>query len=209
MKKLFLILSFGLLAMLVPRVAAAQLNAIFTLDSVDNRQAVVGLRAFSLLVSGFEPTFEFKVSKHLGVQLSAGYFLRGGSSNIVGGPYTGYRGEVQFRYYLLGSPEVKPLNGFYVAPYAQYKTMTKISFEWDPTFQFQEQVEVSASTASFGVNGGYQVITLSRISFDMFLGAGLYIPVGVGQPEEVHIPFVNNYNLGINIRGGFSIGLAF
>jgi len=169
----------------------------------------ISILPFSLLGSGLELAYEhFLPASRESVHINVGYF-------VATNPYfydnynlfSGFRAELQYRFHLLKTPYQR--TGFYVAPYAQVKSisLTKNEDPGDPPFiPFSPKKIDEAMALGLGVVFGYQQRYASRLVVDFYLGGGLIVPA-TGNTEQVDISILNPYNRGIAVHGGCGIGL--
>lgn len=129
--------------------------------------------------------------------------------------YTGYRAELQYRYYAL--PQSRALYKLYIAPHIYYKQDEVSRGEGnhynsinglDRQYEYYHQYLAQAMGA--GVNLGYQFQFLRHLTFDTSVGASYTIPLtGKTISDIAHLPLVNPYKEGMMLRMNVSLGFAF
>jgi hypothetical protein len=129
--------------------------------------------------------------------------------------YTGYRAELQYRYYAL--PEARALYKLYIAPNVYYKQDEVSRGEGDHydnnngqkrQYEFYNQYQAQAMGA--GLNIGYQIQFLRHLTFDTSVGASYTIPLtGKTISDIAHLPIVNPYKEGMMLKMNLSLGFAF
>ena len=129
--------------------------------------------------------------------------------------YTGYRAELQYRYYVL--PEERALYKLYVAPLFYFKQDEITRGEGIQYYnnngqrrQFQYYNQYLAQALGAGANLGYQIQFLQHLTFDMNVGATYVIPLnGKTISDITNLPLVNPYKEGMLLRMNLSLGFAF
>lgn len=129
--------------------------------------------------------------------------------------YTGYRAELQYRYYVL--PEERALYKLYIAPLLYFKQDEVSRGEGQHynnnnglTRQYEFYKQYQAQAMGAGLNLGYQFQFLKHLTFDTNVGASYTIPLtGKTVSDIVHLPLVNPYKEGMILRMNVSLGFAF
>lgn len=129
--------------------------------------------------------------------------------------YTGYRAELQYRYYVL--PEERALYKLYVAPLLYYKQdeVTRgegyhYSNNNGENRQFQYYNQYLAQALGAGLNLGYQFQFARHLTFDANVGASYVIPLtGKTISDITNLPLTNPYKEGMMLRMNISLGFAF
>ncbi|MDB5258491.1 MAG: hypothetical protein JWM14_3186 [Chitinophagaceae bacterium] len=168
-------------------------------------------------------SLEQSISKTSSLYLEFGYHdfnLRENSTVAAFMPgdwiaYTGYRAELQYRYYAL--PEAGALYKLYIAPHVYYKQDEVSRGEGDHydnnnglnrQYEFYNQYQAQAMGA--GVSIGYQIQFLRHLTFDSSVGASYTMPLtGKTVSDIAHLPLVNPYKEGMMLRMNLSLGFAF
>jgi hypothetical protein len=129
--------------------------------------------------------------------------------------YSGYRTELQYRYYVL--PEERALYKLYLAPHFYFKQDEVSRGEGqhynnyngqNRQYEFYHQYQAQALGA--GLNIGYQIQFLRHLTFDSNVGASYTMPLtGRTVSDIIHLPLVNPYKEGMILRMNFSLGFAF
>jgi len=129
--------------------------------------------------------------------------------------YTGYRAELQYRYYAI--PESRALYKLYIAPHVYFKQDEVSRGEGNRygnnngqsrQYEFYRQYQAQAMGA--GVNIGYQIQFLRHLTFDTSVGASYTMPLtGKTISDLAHLPLVNPYKEGMMLRMNLSLGFAF
>lgn len=117
--------------------------------------------------------------------------------------------EIQPRFYVM---PVAP-QGFYVAPYAHFKTM---SFNYIMPGSYNPPITIPARMSdrkqigalNLGAVLGYQVIAFDRFVFDTYIGGGIVNGFGDANFFRSDLGF-NQYRKGLAIQMGINIGLGF
>ena len=164
----------------------------------------------NFIASTLKVGYEFKVSHNKGLKFIGTL----GSSNNSGDWYglnkfTEFGLESQLRFYMLKD---KPaLNGFYLAPYAAYKTMTytgNSSVFNATTGQYEAGQSTSVSNFTIGYVLGYQWIFNSTLTIDAFVGGGFNTISGDNSQGSLGTA-IFAYRNGIDIHSGIGLGVAF
>lgn len=129
--------------------------------------------------------------------------------------YTGYRAELQYRYYVL--PEERALYKLYLAPLFYFKQdeITRgegfhYSNNNGQNRQFQYYNQYLAQALGAGLNVGYQIQFLQHLTFDTNVGASYVMPLtGKTISDITNLSLVNPYKEGMILRMNLSLGFAF
>lgn len=214
MKKSILIASTLMLSIL----ATAQ-----TTDIMPMKQKYSGLIKFhpvNFIWSEFMIGGEAALSRKHAIALNFGATVSGKSDFYNAENVFGYGADGQFKIYLTGR---NILDGFYVAPYAFYRTIEldksiyKEIIDINGYYSYEYVLErMNASTYGGGVSIGYQLIINNTISFDVYAGGGLKVSRdSAPEPDPINQGwYYNEYsivgfrNTGASPRLGLSIGIA-
>ena len=165
------------------------------------------LMPLSFLASGLEVAYEARIPRtYSTIRFNAGGFLGEDpwfySDN---GSYSGFRIEAQYRYHFLDFAYER--KGYYMGPYAQFKSIDLIQRTGDDFFNPSGGEERQLARAlGLGIVGGYQMRSRNGFMIDMYLGGGLIAPVGGRDQEQLHLPVVNPYERGISAHAGLGLG---
>ncbi len=202
--------------------AAQPIAPVVAKTSRDNR-TVIALHPIFAAIGQADFSVEQRVSKTSSLYLEFVYHdfnLRENSTvaAFMSGDwiaYTGYRAELQYRYYVL--PEERALYKLYLAPHIYFKQDEVSRGEgqhYDNNngqsrqYEFYKQYQAQALGA--GLNLGYQFQFLQHLTFDTSVGASYTMPLtGKTVSDIVHLPLVNPYKEGMILRMNISLGFAF
>ncbi len=129
--------------------------------------------------------------------------------------YTGYRAELQYRYYVL--PESRALYKLYLAPHVYFKQDevsrgegNELSNTNGQRRQYEYYNQYLAQSMGVGINIGYQFQFLRHLTFDTNVGTSYTIPLTNRLlSERAHLPLLNPYKEGMMLRMNLSLGFAF
>jgi len=164
----------------------------------------------NFIASTLKVGYEFKVSNNKGLKFIGSV---GSSQNNTSwydlNKFTEFGLEAQLRFYILKD---KPaLNGFFLAPYASYKSMTYTGngSVYDPntgTYTYGQNGTVSDLAIGYII--GYQWIFNSTFSIDAFIGGG-YNSISGDNTQGTLGTDIYAYHNGIGIHTGIGLGVAF
>ena len=129
--------------------------------------------------------------------------------------FTGYRAELQYRYYVL--PAERALYKLYLAPHFYFKQDEVSRGEGKQYYnisnqkrQYEYYNQYQAQALGAGLNLGYQIQFLRHLTFDSNVGASYTMPLtGRTVSDIIHLPLVNPYKEGMILRMNLSLGFAF
>jgi hypothetical protein len=170
-------------------------------DVAPKSKLSAGIRPLSIVMGGFEPILDWSQRNNKLNRLALGYFSLSPPRGLYGDEVTrlrGYRIEVQFRKF---TDENKNTHiGFYYFPYATVRRMNI----WQQEAGNRE-VKYDAMMVGGGLGAGYAFPIHGKVSFDLWLATGYVLPVEADEEDLVHLPLVNPYQQGVQIRGGMAI----
>jgi hypothetical protein len=219
MKRLiiFLLLSFPLIAQ-----AQEDEPGLFNINKTNTRKNVISLSPFQLLGNQFVLGLErsFPNISNFSIKFSAGLTLseKPSSLTLATNFYSptdliGFMGEIQPRFYL-GSPE-RVMNSFYFAPYFTYRHINFVAASytyyvpdpWSGTTETKTELKVNAQSYAGGLMIGYQMITYSRFTMDVYTGGGFSF--AESNHSDIFTGAFSPYVNGVRPRFGINVGLVF
>lgn len=180
-------------------------------------KTILSWNPLALFGSGLELNFERRVKEGLSLRYTLGYYLA--ENPAYYSSYDGFNGlkvEIQPRFYLRTFSQSR--KGLYISPFVQYKHINlykDISFLLytgtpPTTLRATERDNTFASATALGFVFGRQELSLnSRFTTDIFAGVGVLIPINQYQRSIPNLFLVNQYEQGIFLKLGASIGLSF
>jgi hypothetical protein len=186
-----------------PRLSRNTYNGIDTIE----RKGVFISYPTNFIASTLKVGYEFKVSHNKGLSLLGSL---GGSDN--GNSFYGVNTfnevglESQLRFYIL--KDRPALNGLYMAPYVQFKSMAYTANYYDYNIGQEVSQKFNVSDVAIGYVIGYQYIFGSSFTFNAFLGGGDNFMSGDNSGGNLSTNLYG-YSNGISIHTGIGIGIAF
>jgi hypothetical protein len=182
-------------------------------------------RMVGLIHPSFDLTYERILTKHHSFQATAGILYNNFNTltdyNEIDKEVTGWKANMEYRYYLLGSNP----SGYYVSADASFFTKNHnaiLTFlRPHPTFpmsgfRYSDSIRIHQQTIGLHVLGGWQKI-YSRIIIDIFAGFGLRLRkiqhsnrIFTGDkiaPNDYLTPFSLNYSEGSRIQPSIPLNI--
>ncbi|MEI6750628.1 MAG: DUF3575 domain-containing protein [Bacteroidales bacterium] len=159
--------------------------------------------------STFHMSYERLIGKDKSLNLSAGLTYKDSENESV----SGYRGEIQFRYFVLQHKTDEVCRKLYFAPFAfdQYTDVTDHNY-YDPYNLYPSSQDNRYFVNSFGAGlvAGLNMIFAKRFVLDAFVGGG----VRTSNMDRNSSTFLDNSLMGYGYKGifpriGFDIGFTF
>ncbi len=164
----------------------------------------------NFIASTLKVGYEFKVANSKGLKLIGTLGSAENNSDWYQlNKFTEIGMEAQLRFYVL--KEKPTLNGFYLAPYASYKSMSYsgnlITYNSN-TGSYTTEQNATVSDIAVGYIIGYQWIFNSTFTIDAFIGGG-YNSISGDNTQGTLGSDIYAYRNGIGIHTGLGIGIAF
>jgi len=189
----------------------------------DYNHTVIALHPLFAMFGQADFSIEQRITKSTSLYLEMAYHdfnLRenGTAAAMMPGDwiaYTGYRAELQLRYYVL--PEARALYKLYLAPHVYFKQDEvsrgegqELSNNNGQRRQYEYYNQYQGQALGAGINIGYQIQFLRHLTFDSNVGTNYSIPLTNKMlTDRAHLPLINPYKEGMTLRMNLSIGFAF
>ena len=195
--KLILILSFSCLF------ASAQDQAV----KQDAFRNIFKISPLSFFSSTFQVSYERLTGSDKSLNFSAALTYKDSENEAV----TGYRGEFQFRYFILQHETPRAKRKLYFAPFIfdQYTDVTEHGYYYYP-YQGPGDYSYKVNSFAAGVVGGVNWTFAKRFVMDIFVGGG----VRTSNAKNINTYYYNDGLMGYAYKGifprvGFDLGFTF
>jgi hypothetical protein len=181
------------------------------ISPLQERKTILFAEPFSFIASGLQAGVERVFLPDRSIYVSLGYYLAEKYGAYNSREMEGFKAETQVRFHIPVTARQNEI--VFLGPYANYRVI-KLTQNVDsndpvvPIIPINER-RVTAQAAQIGVLAGYKVIFIRKFSVEAFLGGGLVIPTTDYPSDLFHLPLVNPYQKGFNIKFGFSMGYMF
>lgn len=181
------------------------------LSPLQERKTTLFVEPLSFVASGLQVGVERVFLPDRSIFVSLGYYLAGKYEAYDAREMEGFKAETQLRFHIPITTQQDEI--VFLGPYANYRVISltqSVDFN-DPVVPPipTNERRGTAQAAQVGVLAGYKVIFVRKFSIEAFLGGGLVIPTTDYDSDTFHLPLVNPYQKGFNIKFGFSMGLCF
>ncbi|MDF2455294.1 MAG: hypothetical protein K0R51_1287 [Cytophagaceae bacterium] len=200
-----------------------QTQVVTPVEAEDYNYTVIALHPMFAMLGQADFSIEQRITKTTSLYLEFAYHdfnLRENGTVAAFMPgdwiaYTGYRAELQLRYYVL--PEARALYQLYLAPHIYFKQDevsrgegNELSNNNGQRRQYEYYNQYQGQALGAGLNLGYQFQFLRHLTFDTSVGTSYSIPLTNKMlTDRAHLPLINPYKEGMMLRMNLSLGFAF
>ena len=167
-----------------------------TFAFAQQKKNVIKVNPLSLAVANISLSYERAIKENQSFQLQGGYWM---GMNVGDTKFDGLTFTPEYRFYVTdhGVPQ-----GFYVAPFARYESLSAKSKEVN--------AKATLTRIGGGVDIGYQMFFGKKVTWDIFLGPKyLSNSVKYNSPGDEGVVDLGNFNGSFGLRFGTTIGIAY